>query len=59
MQMDQRLLLEVDLLLEQRVHDDRGRTGFLKPFAGIEVVAKRRGAYDQGISQREAEVFSF
>lgn len=50
------VFLELDLLLEERVHDEGGRAGGFEAAAEVDVVAAWRGADDERIAQGEAEV---
>jgi hypothetical protein len=45
-----------DLLLEDRVHHDRGGARVLEALDHVEVIHERRGARHEGMCEREAEV---
>ena len=49
-------LLAGDLLLEERVHDDRRRAGVLEPADGVQVVRKWRRSRHEWVRQVESEI---
>ena len=50
------LALAGDLLLEERVHHDRGRARVLEPLDRVEIVHERRGARHERVGEGQAEV---